>query len=86
MPIYEYKCELCGNAHDALQKMNAEPLTDCPACQKPGLKKMISAAGFRLKGTGWYETDFKGKSKTKTEKSTTGHSASCGTKSGGCGH
>ena len=84
MPIYEYKCDLCGNAHEALQKMNAAPLTDCPGCQKPGLKKMISAAGFRLKGTGWYETDFKGKS--KTEKSTTGHSASCGTKSSGCGH
>ncbi|MBT3335010.1 MAG: zinc ribbon domain-containing protein [Methylococcales bacterium] len=84
MPIYEYKCQYCGNVHDALQKMDAEPLTDCPACNESGLKKMISAAGFRLKGTGWYETDFKGKS--KTEKSTAGHSASCATKSGGCGH
>jgi putative FmdB family regulatory protein len=59
MPIYEYQCQACGHAHEALQKLNAEPLTVCPACSKPELMKKISAAGFRLKGSGWYETDFK---------------------------
>ena len=67
MPIYEYQCQSCGNEHEALQKMSAEPLVDCPECNKPELKKKISAAGFRLKGSGWYETDFKGGSK-KNEK------------------
>ena len=60
MPIYEYQCQACGDEHEALQKMSAEPLVTCPACDKPELKKKISAAGFRLKGGGWYETDFKG--------------------------
>ena len=59
MPIYEYQCQACGNEHEALQKMSAEPLVTCPACDEPELKKKISAAGFRLKGSGWYETDFK---------------------------
>lgn len=59
MPIYEYQCQLCGHEHEALQKLSDEPLTQCPDCQKSGLKKKISAAGFRLKGSGWYETDFK---------------------------
>ena len=59
MPIYEYQCQACGNEHEALQKMSAEPLVTCPACNKPELMKKISAAGFRLKGGGWYETDFK---------------------------
>ena len=59
MPIYEYLCQSCGHAHEALQKMSDEPLLDCPECSKPGLKKQISAAGFRLSGSGWYETDFK---------------------------
>ena len=59
MPIYEYQCQSCGNEHEALQKMSAEPLVTCPACNEPELKKKISAAGFRLKGGGWYETDFK---------------------------
>ena len=59
MPIYEYQCQVCGNEHEALQKMSAEPLVTCPACNEPELKKKISAAGFRLKGGGWYETDFK---------------------------
>ncbi len=65
MPIYEYQCQACGNEHEALQKMSAEPLVECPACNKPELKKKISAAGFRLKGNGWYETDFKGGAKKK---------------------
>lgn len=63
MPIYEYQCQACGNEHEVIQKMNAQALTICPACNKSKLKKKISAAGFRLKGSGWYETDFKGDSK-----------------------
>ena len=59
MPIYEYQCQSCGHEHEALQKLGADPLLICPACTKPELMKKISAAGFRLKGTGWYETDFK---------------------------
>jgi putative FmdB family regulatory protein len=59
MPIYEYQCQSCGHAYEALQKINDAPLTECPACNKPDLAKKISAAGFRLKGGGWYETDFK---------------------------
>ncbi len=59
MPIYEYQCKACGHEQEVLQKMNAEPLIQCPACNKPELMKKISAAGFRLKGKGWYETDFK---------------------------
>ena len=53
------QCQSCGNEHEALQKMSAEPLVRCPSCNEPELKKKISAAGFRLKGSGWYETDFK---------------------------
>lgn len=59
MPIYEYACKSCGHVFDALQKMSEDPLTDCPDCGKPELKKMLSAPNFRLKGSGWYETDFK---------------------------
>ena len=61
MPIYEYACQDCGHAFDELQKMGAEPLVDCPECGKPALKKLLSAPNFRLKGGGWYETDFKDK-------------------------
>lgn len=59
MPIYEYVCNECGHDFDALQKMSDAPLRDCPACEKSALKKIISAPGFRLSGSGWYETDFK---------------------------
>ncbi|WP_126453602.1 FmdB family zinc ribbon protein [Sulfuriflexus mobilis] len=59
MPIYEYACTECGHTMEALQKMSDAPLTDCPVCGKATLQKQISAAGFRLKGGGWYETDFK---------------------------
>jgi len=59
MPIYEYQCEACGHKLEKLQKMSDDPLTDCPECSKPTLRKLISAAGFRLSGGGWYETDFK---------------------------
>jgi len=59
MPIYEYKCEACGHAFEAFQKMVDDPLKECPECKKLELKKLISASAFRLKGDGWYETDFK---------------------------
>ncbi|GLS25447.1 FmdB family zinc ribbon protein [Marinibactrum halimedae] len=61
MPIYEYRCNACGHELEALQKMSDAPLTDCPACKQPELIKRVSAAGFRLAGSGWYETDFKSK-------------------------
>ena len=59
MPIYEYQCEACGHYLETLQKISDPPLTDCHKCGKPALKKLVSAAAFRLKGGGWYETDFK---------------------------
>ena len=59
MPIYEYQCQSCQHELEVLQKMSDAPLIDCPACKQPCLKKKISAAGFRLAGGGWYETDFK---------------------------
>ena len=60
MPIYAYKCESCGFAKDVLQKMSDSPLTDCPSCGQAAFKKQLTAAGFQLKGSGWYATDFKG--------------------------
>ena len=59
MPIYEYQCQDCGKELEALQRISDAPLVDCPACGAPALKKKVSAAAFRLKGGGWYETDFK---------------------------
>lgn len=59
MPIYEYKCQTCEHIFDVLQKMSDDPLTYCPECGEPKLKKLLSAPNFRLKGGGWYETDFK---------------------------
>ena len=59
MPIYEYACKSCDHTLTALQKMSDDALVDCPACGKPELKRLISAPRFRLKGGGWYETDFK---------------------------
>ncbi|EXJ13779.1 FmdB family zinc ribbon protein [Imhoffiella purpurea] len=84
MPFYEYRCENCDHELEAMQKISDPPLTDCPACGQPALKKLISAAGFRLKGGGWYETDFKkGGSKKNLhdsgEKKDTAKSASAGT-------
>jgi len=68
MPIYEYRCGECGQDHEVLQKVSEPPLTECPACGKPALKKQLSAAGFQLKGSGWYATDFKGSAKKPAEK------------------
>lgn len=60
MPIYAYRCDDCGFAKDVLQKMSDPVLTDCPTCGKATFKKQLTAAGFQLKGTGWYATDFRG--------------------------
>ncbi len=76
MPIYEYECKSCGHQMEAMQKMSDEPLTDCPTCGKSELVKLISASGFRLKGGGWYETDFKSGSKKNVAE---GSAPSCGT-------
>lgn len=61
MPIYEYQCESCHHHFDLMQKMSDQPVTQCPECSKDTLVKLVSAAGFQLKGTGWYATDFKNK-------------------------
>ncbi|NNM11548.1 MAG: zinc ribbon domain-containing protein [Pseudomonadales bacterium] len=61
MPIYEYQCKACAHKLEALQKMADAPLVECPNCAQPELQKLVSAAAFKLKGTGWYETDFKKK-------------------------
>ena len=69
MPIYQYCCEACGYDLEALQKVSDAPLAQCPQCGEDRLRKQLTAAGFRLKGSGWYETDFKGKKPRKeTEK------------------
>ncbi|MGR9108401.1 MAG: FmdB family zinc ribbon protein, partial [Gammaproteobacteria bacterium] len=65
VPIYEYQCESCGHKFEAIQRISEAPLRDCPECNQADLKKLISAAGFRLKGGGWYETDFKSGGKKK---------------------
>ena len=65
MPIYEYQCKACGHALEVIQKVSEEPLKYCPECGQAELNKLVSAAGFRLKGGGWYETDFKSGSDKK---------------------
>ncbi|WDD95272.1 zinc ribbon domain-containing protein [Burkholderia sp. FERM BP-3421] len=60
MPIYAYRCEACGHAKDVLQKMSDAPLSQCPECGKDSFRKQVTAAGFQLKGSGWYVTDFRG--------------------------
>ena len=68
MPIYAYRCASCGHAKDVLQKLSDPPLTQCPACGAQTFSKQVTAAGFQLKGSGWYATDFKGdKSAKKTD-------------------
>ena len=68
MPIYEYRCEACGHQEEHLQKVSEKPITKCPACGKKAYKKQLTAAGFQLKGSGWYATDFKSTSKKPAEK------------------
>lgn len=81
MPIYEYQCKSCGHEFEAMQKMSDDRLTVCPECGKPELQKKISAAGFRLKGGGWYETDFKTGSKKNLVDAGKGTSSGSGDKS-----
>ena len=68
MPIYEYRCTACGNELEALQKLSDPALKECPACHADALVKLVTAAGFQLKGSGWYATDFKGSGKPATKK------------------
>jgi putative FmdB family regulatory protein len=96
MPIYEYRCQNCGYQNDYLQKLSDPPITDCPQCAQASMVKLVSAAGFQLKGSGWYATDFKGgkstsggesakpegKAEAKTETKSEGSAPSGG---GGCG-
>ena len=68
MPIYEYRCSACDQKHEALQKFSDAPLVQCPHCGKDALTKLVSAAGFQLKGSGWYQTDFRGGGKPAEKK------------------
>jgi len=86
MPIYEYRCADCGLQKDVLQKVSDAPLTTCPSCGKESFGKAVTAAGFQLKGSGWYATDFKGGATSKAATSSEGAKtetaaapASCGT-------
>lgn len=78
MPIYEYQCNACGYLFDVMQKMSDAPETICPECSKDSVVRLVSAAGFQLKGTGWYVTDFKNKAPAKETKpaDTTGKNSS----------
>ncbi|MFN3611213.1 FmdB family zinc ribbon protein [Tepidimonas sp.] len=75
MPIYAYKCESCGHAKDVLQKVSDEPLSVCPACGAATFRKQLTAAGFQLKGTGWYVTDFRNGSGSASSASTSAAAA-----------
>lgn len=68
MPIYEYRCSECGHQEEFLQRVSEPTLTECPVCRKPTFTKLLSAAGFHLKGSGWYATDFKNKAPKPAEK------------------
>ena len=84
MPIYEYECKDCGHRFEALQKISDRPLTECPACGRGEVSKLISAAAFRLKGGGWYETDFKtGNRRHGTQDTASGNSPEKAAASGG---
>jgi putative FmdB family regulatory protein len=90
MPIYEYRCQSCNHDLEVMQKLSDPELSDCPSCGQPQLKKLISAVGFRLKGSGWYETDFKKGNQKNVAKDEAPASASCsastsaGDSGGGC--
>ncbi len=84
MPIYEYRCESCGHRMEAIQKFSDPVLTECPGCGKAALKKLLSAAGFQLKGSGWYASDSKGSGGKKSDGESGGSSES-GSKPHGCG-
>jgi putative FmdB family regulatory protein len=82
MPIYAYRCEACGFAKDVLQKISDAPLTECTSCGKPTFKKQVTAAGFQLKGSGWYVTDFRGGSGGTTAPAPASGSAAAAPESG----
>jgi putative FmdB family regulatory protein len=84
MPIYEYKCSACSHELESLQKFSDSPLLTCPACGKDTLTKLLSAAGFQLKGSGWYQTDFRGSGAKPAAKSAGGKDAA-GAESGAAG-
>jgi putative FmdB family regulatory protein len=85
MPIYEYVCQQCDHHLEALQKLSDEPLKFCPECGEASLRKQVSAAAFRLKGTGWYETDFKNSGKQKEKTGDTKVDSAKGSQSGASG-
>ena len=76
MPIYEYQCNACGHKMEAFQKISEAPLLTCPECKKDKLDKLISAAGFQLKGSGWYKTDYSPTKKDKPSSTSGGDKAS----------
>jgi putative FmdB family regulatory protein len=76
MPIYEYQCAACAHQLEALQKISEAPLTECPMCHQETLTKLVSAAGFQLKGTGWYATDYSAKNKAKSDNTTASEAGS----------
>ena len=82
MPIYEYECTSCHHNFDLIQKINAEPVKQCPRCFNNSVTKLVSAAGFQLKGTGWYETDFKNKGTKPKESSSSKDSSATNTDTG----
>ena len=83
MPIYAYKCASCGFAKDVLQKISEAPLTVCPACGEPAFTKQVTAAGFQLKGSGWYATDFKGGGKAAQDNAQKDDAGQSGTAANG---
>lgn len=85
MPIYEYQCQSCGTSLEVLRKISDAPLVDCPECKEPELRKKVSAAAFRLKGGGWYETDFKTSGKKNLASGSSDAPASSGSSSAGAG-
>ena len=85
MPIYEYQCQSCGHDLEKLQRINDQPLTDCPDCGEAELRRLVSAAAFRLKGAGWYETDFKKSGKKNLHDSGSDKKAASTDKTAGSG-
>ncbi|MBX3709054.1 MAG: zinc ribbon domain-containing protein [Gammaproteobacteria bacterium] len=81
MPIYEYQCAACGHQLEVMQKMSDNPLKDCPECHQPALSKLVSAAGFQLKGSGWYKTDYSTKGKPKSDQNEKSGANDTGTES-----
>lgn len=84
MPIYEYRCPSCGFQKEHLQKMSDQPLSACPSCGAAGYAKLLSAAGFQLKGSGWYATDFKGGRSSAPAASSSSDSSPAAGCGGGC--